>query len=976
VLNLHTHSHYSRLDGMMTVQQIVERVVELGQDAVAITDHGTVSAHAELYKEAKKAGIKPIMGLETYFCDNITIQTRDSFHLCLYAMNDDGLRDLYEMQSVASDRGFYYKPRVDMALLERFGKNLVATSACMGGIVKKGEEYVVEMARVFPGRFYLELHTNHLEGQHEYNLEIVRLAEKYRLPVLVAVDAHYQRPEDAEIHRGWTSIGKEDTYYPTDDFYLMDEDDARRRLSYLPKQHVDLGIKNQHDIAYKCNITMPFGEKNYPVYDVPDQLEHLKAICRDGWRQKVPKGDDRYKERVLHEFDILAKADYINYFCIAHDLVDWCRQNRIRVGVGRGSVASSLVAYLAGITGIDPVRYDLIFERFCHLERVTNPDVDIDVSYLRRQDVISYLQQRYGTAYQVRTFSRLGERGAVQRAGQILKYQPEMIDKISTNMTNISDIQDEKLRRYTEKLVGLIDKFSIHASAIVLMPDEPYRFFAVEKQGDTLVACFYHEDIADMGVLKQDILGLRTLDILDEAEKVIKDVYGTTIDLYNLPDQDKLAFDALKQGNTSGLFQLESYGMTQLCKKINASEIDDIVHLVALFRPGPRDCGMVDTFIDNKRKGSIKFDHPLLEPILRRTHGIVLYQEQIMQICQVMCGYSLGEGDVLRRIIGKKKLSEMGPAIEKLIAAGVSNGHNQELMRHIADQIVTFANYGFNIAHAAAYGYTAYQTAYVKAHFPLAFWCGRLNAYLGDREDIVSYVAECKGQGIEVLLPDIMKSERGWKVEGESLLAGYACVKNLGENTKINHRTTDIVEFIKNNQHMNKRVVESMILAGMFPGNRGELLYLNEEYRKFLSAQHNCVAMMSEYQQQGKPDRVKFWQDKMQKLIQPKYTGDGAFNNAEGESSVLGFSNEDILGQYVTTGCNGANTLCGEVVSFNSRLDKKKNKMAFVTLRTKQGVRELVMFHRKYREMVVGKVYIVEIENTQIVDLMEARKSA
>ena len=974
--NLHNHSDYSRMDGMMTVKDMVDRAKAMGQTAIGLTDHGTVSGHSELYQAARKAGIKPILGLEAYFTDEISIQSNDKFHICLYAMNNAGLRDLYEMQSIANDKGFYRKPRVDFSLLERFGTHLIATSACMGGIIKRSWDHALEMNRIFNGRFYLELHTNHLPGQREYNFDVYDKSQEFDIPLLVAVDAHYLRPENAELHRGWTSIGRDETFYNVDDFYLMDEDDAYDHLNYLPTEAIEEGIANQQVIVDACDVSLPFGEKNYPVFDVPDQLEHLKAICREGWKKKVPKGDKRYGERVLHEFDMLQKADYINYFCIANDLVSWCHKNGIRVGVGRGSVAASLVAYLAGITGIDPVRYDLIFERFCHLERLTNPDVDLDVSYLRRQEVIGYLQARYGTAYQVRSFSRLGEKGAVQKAGQILRYDASEIDMISTQMTSFADIKDAKLRKYAEGLFGLIDKFSIHASAIVLLPEEPYRFFALERQGDLQVTCFYHEDVADMGILKQDILGLRTLDILDEAEQIINDVYHEKVDLYNLPDKDELTFNMLKKGDTSGTFQLESHGMTQLCKQVVPEEIDDLVHLVALFRPGPRDCGMVDTYVSNRRKGSVKYELPLLEPILARTQGVILYQEQIMQICQAMCGYSLGQGDVLRRIIGKKKQGEMEPALEKFIAAGVAQGHDPAVVASVASQIVTFANYGFNVAHAASYGYTSYQTAYIKAHYPLAFWCGRLNAYLGDRPDTVQYVSECKHIGMEILLPDIMKSQRRWTVEGESLRTGYAAVKNLGESTEINERTTDIKEFIKANKHMNKRVVESMIKGGMFPGDRAELLWLNEAYRKYLSDQQGCVAAIADWAAQGKEARVNFWQNKLNNLQSPKYPGGLAHNDSEGESEVLGFSEKDILTQYNTSGCNSTTVLCGEVVSFNSKLDKKKNKMAFVGFRTKTGVQELVMFHRTFKELEVGKVYVVELKQTQIIDSMEARKIA
>ena len=367
--------------------------------------------------------------------------------------------------------------------------------------------------------------------------------------------------------------------------------------------------------------------------------------------------------------------------------------------------------------------------------------------------------------------------------------------------------------------------------------------------------------------------------------------------------------------------------------------------------------------------------HPKLRPILERTYGIIVYQEQVMQIAQALCGYSLGQADVLRRIIGKKKQSEMGPAMERFIRDGVANGVDEETMIEIARQIDTFANYSFNIAHAAAYGYTSYQAAYVKAHFPLAFWCGRLNAYLGDREDTVRYVAECKKSGIEILLPDVMLSDRRWKVEGESLRTGYAAVKNLGENTVINHQTRDLKDFIRFNKHMNKRVVESMVKAGMFGGNRAELLWLNEAYRKYLAQQAYCQEMMVEWLGRGNEKKVSEWRDKLCKVSMPEFPG-GEFDDTAGENEVLGFSNGEILDGFVSSGCNNTTTLCGEVVAFRSRLDKKKNKMAFVMFRTKNGMRELVMFHRNYREMEVGKVYIVELKETQIIDMMEARKVA
>lgn len=628
-VNLHTHDHKgSVLDAIAKPEDIVKRIAELGQTSYAITNHGSTSSLLTHYKLAKKAGLKFIFGVEAYITDDITIKEKfDYQHICLWAKNMEGYKNILKLTTVAYSDGFYYKPRIDWNILMKYKEGLVVGSACLGGILgikdDKGgfdKQKIYDVAKkyydTFQDDFYIELHTNQMPEQLEFNKLLVDISRLLDIHTIATCDAHYVYKKDAKTHKMWIGIDENDenSYYQTDDFYLHSEAEMRSALSYLPEDVVEKSIRNTDEISEKCNVEIKFGEDNFPVFDCGNQVEYVKAICREGWKRKIntriPKSEQgKYLERFLEEMEILEKADYLNMMLIVWDYMKWGQDNGIRFGCGRGSVGASLVAYLMDITKVDPIENDLTFSRFCNLERVTTADIDVDVEQRNRQRVIDYLREKYGYVYQVRTFNALAAKGALQRAGQTLGIRSTVVRELSKKV--IDDLDDIQVTKDNKELIelaksfeGLIANTSVHASAVLVFPKDPTEFCAIERKGDSFLAAYDYHELEELGLAKVDVLGLKNMDIIEDCLQLLKSE-GINIDINHIPLDDKKTSELLCKAETNGVFQVESEMMKGIVRGIQPEGFKDMVAIVALGRPAPLQLGIVDEYI-KKRKEYLK----------------------------------------------------------------------------------------------------------------------------------------------------------------------------------------------------------------------------------------------------------------------------------------------------------------------------------------------------------------------------------
>lgn len=628
-VNLHNHDHKgSVLDAIAKPEDIVKRIAELGQTSYAITNHGSTSSLLTHYKLAKKAGLKFIFGVEAYITDDITIKEKfDYQHICLWAKNMEGYKNILKLTTVAYSDGFYYKPRIDWNVLMKYKEGLVVGSACLGGIlgIKNDEggfdkQKIYDVAKkyreTFQDDFYIELHTNQMPEQLEFNKLLVDISRLLDIHTVATCDAHYVYKKDAKIHKMWIGIDENDenSYYQTDDFYLHSEEEMRSALSYLPEDVVEKSIRNTDEISEKCNVEIKFGEDNFPVFDCSNQVEYVKAICREGWKRKIntriPKSEQgKYLERFLEEMEILEKADYLNMMLIVWDYMKWGQDNGIRFGCGRGSVGASLVAYLMDITKVDPIENDLTFSRFCNLERVTTADIDVDVEQRNRQRVIDYLREKYGYVYQVRTFNALAAKGALQRAGQTLSLRSTVVRELSKKVIDsLDDIQvtkdNKELVELAKSFEGLIANTSVHASAVLVFPKDPTEFCAIERKGDSFLAAYDYHELEELGLAKVDVLGLKNMDIIEDCLQLLKSE-GVNIDINHIPLDDKKTSELLCKAETNGVFQVESEMMKGIVRGIQPEGFKDMVAIVALGRPAPLQLGIVDEYI-KKRKEYLK----------------------------------------------------------------------------------------------------------------------------------------------------------------------------------------------------------------------------------------------------------------------------------------------------------------------------------------------------------------------------------
>lgn len=889
-VHLHLHTAYSLLDGACRIGDLADRVVELGMPAVAMTDHGSLFGAVEFYKTAKEKGIKPILGCEVYIApgsrfDRQSVGIRDSsHHLLLLARDLEGYGNLMRLVSLGHLEGFYYRPRIDRDLLQQHSKGLIGMSACLKGEVPsailgddlaRARRVIGEYRDLFePGEFYLEMMDHGLDDQAKVNRALVKFAGEFGLPLVATNDVHYLRAEHAEAHdillcvQMQKSVADSDRMKYGPNFYLRTADEMERTFAEVPD-----ALRATMEIAEKCNVDLSFDQIRYPVYTVEggeDRGAHLRRIASEGALERYgidldsAPCDDRQKaiqDRLLFELDVIRQTGFESYFLIVWDFIRFARESGIPVGPGRGSGAGSLVAYCLGITNIEPLRYGLLFERFLNPERVSPPDFDIDLCYDRRGEVIQYVRGKYGedSVAQIITFGTLGAKSAVRDVARALGLpfkEGDRIARLIPGELNITlkralEISGELRQAYEREQVtrqvvdvaqtveGLPRNASTHAAGVVI-GDRPLMDLVplARGTGEEIVTQFPMNALVDLGLLKMDFLGLKTLTVVHEAVQLIEQTRGERIDIDSLPMDDKETFDLINRAETVGVFQLESAGMRDLSRRIGVERFEDIIALIALFRPGPMK--MLDDYVRRKRgEVEVVYDHPSLEPVLRETYGVMLYQEQVMQVANVLAGYSLGQADILRRAMSKKKKGEMQSQRRIFLEGCKVKGVDRRVAEKIFDTLARFAEYGFNKSHSAAYAVVCYQTAWLKAHYPVEFLAALMSNETGNTEKIQGLVGEAKGRGIEVLPPDINESGVKFTVRDGGIRFGLAAIKNVGTHAveaMVSAREEgedgpfrSLFDFCSrvDPRAVNRKALESLVRGGAFDslGQRRSQLY-------------------------------------------------------------------------------------------------------------------------------------------------------
>ena len=914
-VHLHVHTEYSLLDGACRIGGMMDRVKELGQSAIAITDHGVMYGCIDFYKAAKEAGIKPIIGCEVYVArrkmsDRVHGIDNDPYHLVLLCENRTGYENLCYIVSQAFTEGFYGKPRVDIDLLRERHEGLIALSACLAGAIPQylleddyasAKEYALTMADIFgEDRFYLELQDHGIDEQRPVNQGVMRLSRETGLPLVVTNDAHYLRKEDATmqdvllcIQTGKTVDDTNRMKFQTEEFYLKSEEELRQLFP-----NCEEAFDNTVKIADMCNLEFVFHEYHLPSFPVPDGYtneRYFRKLCYEGFEERYQDPPQEYIDRLEYEIDVISRMGYVNYYLIVWDFIRYAKDSGIPVGPGRGSGAASIVAYCMHITEVDPMKYSLIFERFLNPERVSMPDFDTDFCQERRGEVIDYVMEKYGADHvaQIATFGTMAARGAIRDVGRALNLSYAETDVVAKAVPNELHItldkaletsaqlkamydEDDRVRNLIDtakSLEGMPRNTSTHAAGVVITADPVCSYVPLSRNDETIVTQYTMTTIEELGLLKMDFLGLRNLTVIEDAQKQIRKI-DPSFDITKVPDDDPATFAMLAEGKTQGVFQLESAGITGVCINMKPTSIEDMTAIVALYRPGPMDS--IPTFIANKldpRK--IRYKTPLLEPILKVTYGCIVYQEQVINIFQTLGGYTMGQADNIRRAISKKKMKIIeenrkvfvygDPA--QNIPGAIAKGVSEAAAQSIYDEIVEFANYAFNKAHAVCYAVVSYQTAYLKCHYPKQYMAALMTSVLDSATKISGYIAECKDMGIPVLPPDINHSDDPFIVEGDAIRFGLGAVKNVGRGlirSMVQKRTEggafrSLEDFLQRmgEGELNKRAVENFIKCGSmdcFGNHRSELLAVYETMmdsvassrKKNLEGQMGLFAMLDD----------------------------------------------------------------------------------------------------------------------------------
>jgi DNA polymerase-3 subunit alpha len=1048
-VHLHNHSHYSLLDGLQKVPGMLDRIQELEMNAVAITDHGTLSGTVEFYKDCKKRGLKPIIGVETYVAprghlDKAGRQDMNPYHLILIAETTAGYHNLIQLVTIAQLDGFYGKPRIDHDLLERYHDGLIALSACAGGEVAsnimdgnlaEAERIALWYDGVFGrGNYFLEIqaHEHQWDVQKTINDAKIALSKKTGIPVVVTADSHYSRHENRDAHETLLCVQTGKTLDDKNrmsmsmDLYLSSPDEIMERFAHVPEAY-----ENTVKIAERCNVELDLGKILIPTFPVPeaglDEKAYLHKLCWQGLAYRyagVPKEDlvhmteskvrklvdTAIVERLDYELGVIAKMGYDGYFLIVADFINWGKNQGIIFGPGRGSATGSIVAYVMNITDLDPIKYDLLFERFLNPDRISMPDIDIDIQDTRRGEVIDYVTEKYGQerVAQIITFGTMAARNAVRDTGRVLGYSYDEVDRLAKlvpqpvqgrhiplavsiglregkkGMTADPDLSREyqtnprakKLIDLAMELEGTIRNNGVHAAGVVIAPAPCVNFLPLQRaQKGIPCTQYYMAYVEELGLLKMDFLGLSNLTVINNALRIIKRVYGVSIDIGQIPLDDPKAYELLSRGDTTGVFQLESAGMKRYLRELKPSRFEDIIAMVALYRPGPMQ--FIDSFIARKHgREEVIYEHPGMEAALGDTYGILVYQEQFMQISKDMCGFTGGQADTLRKAIGKKQLETMRKMKELFIAGMVEkSGVKKEFAEQFWGQLEAFADYCFNKSHSACYGLIAYQTAYLKAHFPAAFMAALMTSDFGNIDRIAIEVAETQRMGIEVLPPDVNESFKEFAVvkDTSNIRFGLSAIKNVGMGAieaLLAAREQDgsfksIEDFAKrvNARECNKKAWESFAKTGAFDalikGDRAQLLFNLDLITSFASkaqknalsgqidifgsmgAEEDAPALRLDVPPHPAGNREQLmWEKDLLGLYLSRHPLDDYNGYLADHCQPIGMITPEADGKLVRVG--------GLITTVRKILTKKGDTMAFVAIEDKTGPTELIVFPKAF----------------------------
>lgn len=926
--HLHVHTEYSLLDGSNKIKEYVSRVKELGMNSAAITDHGVMYGVIDFYKAARAAGIKPILGCEVYVAPGSRFDRELShgddryYHLVLLAENNKGYQNLMKIVSKGFVEGYYYKPRVDMEVLETYHEGIIALSACLAGEVQRylvrglyeeAKETAYKYEKCFgKGNFFLELQDHGIPEQKTVNAGLMRMSQETGIELVATNDVHYTYAEDAEPHdillclqTGKKLSDENRMRYEGGQYFVKSEEEMRELFPYAAQ-----AIDNTQKIADRCQVEIEFGVTKLPHFDVPegyDSWTYLNKLCHEGLVRRYPDKHEELLPKLDYELSVIQKMGYVDYFLIVWDFINYARTHGIPVGPGRGSAAGSLVSYTTGITNIDPIRYNLLFERFLNPERVTMPDIDIDFCYERRSEVIDYVIEKYGKdcVTQIVTFGTLAARGVIRDVGRVMDLPYNFCDTIAKNIPNELNItidkalimnpelrsmyeSDETVKRLIDmakRLEGLPRHTSMHAAGVVISQKAMDEYVPLSRSSDgTITTQFVMTTIEELGLLKMDFLGLRTLTVISDAVKLVEKNHGIKIDVDNIDYDDKKVLDSIGTGRCDGVFQLESAGMKNFMKELKPQSLEDVIAGISLYRPGPMD--FIPKYIKGKNEPeSVTYVCKELEPILEPTYGCIVYQEQVMQIVQNLAGYTMGQADNIRRAMSKKKQYVIDAERQNFVYGNeeqgikgcIANGISEQAANQIYDSMVDFAKYAFNKSHAAAYAVVAYQTAYLKYYYPVEFMAALMTSVIDNTRKVAEYIYSCRQMGIKVLSPDINEGEGRFLATKDGIRYGMYAIKSIGRQVidiilaerEANGKYTTLSDFLSRvaGREVNKRAVENLIKAGAcdgLDGNRQQMLLvyntlidnLNQEKKNSLAGQMSLFDLVSE--EEKKAYEVRF----------------------------------------------------------------------------------------------------------------------
>lgn len=1046
--HLHVHTEYSLLDGASKIPQLVKYAKELGMDSVAITDHGAMYGVVDFYQECKKQGLKPIIGCEVYLTTGSHLEksNRGMYHLILLAETDEGYHNLMKIVSIGQIEGFYYKPRIDKDVLRAHSKGIICLSACVAGEVpvlilqnnlEGARRAIQEYIDIFgKENYFFEIQDHGMEEEHRVTAALKELSKEFGIGLVATNDLHYVRKEDADAQdillciQTTATVDEPDRMrFPNNSFYLKSYDEMEELFGDCPE-----ALSNTAKIADRCNVNMEFGHLLLPEFAVPEGFDaesYLRHLCMEGMKTHYPEAGQEVFDRLNYELDIIHKMGYDSYFLIVWDFIDYCRRHDIPVGPGRGSAAGSVVAYLLRITNIDPLRYHLLFERFLNPERVSMPDIDTDFCYKKREKVLDYVVSRYGKekVAQIITFGTLQARAAVRDVGKALGMSYGDVDDIAKMIPRELGMTLDKAlkasndlhKAYEERpeikqlidlarsVEGLPRNPGTHAAGVIIAPQDLMDYVPLQVGNDTgkaegsIITQYDKDKVENLGLLKMDFLGLRTLTVIGDAIEFIEKTTGERIDIDHIPLDDKKTCEMLRRGDTSCVFQLESAGITKLVVDLAPTSFEDLIPLVALYRPGPLGTGMADDFIAGRHgQRTAKVLHPLVEPILKDTYGVILYQEQVMQITSALAGFTLGQADILRRAMGKKKASELD-AMRSDFVEGAKRLHDisEEVSAEIFALLQHFAGYGFNKSHSVAYALVAYQTAYLKAHWPTEYMAAFLNSVISDGDKLSWYISVCRNAGIKILPPDVNESEEEFSVHQQGAIRfGMGGIKSVGVGAVqeiVRARTEggvfkDLVDFCNrvSMRIVNKRVVENLIRSGAMDGfdaNRAQLLTIMDQAIE----QGSAYQKDAESGQMGLFDDTNVFQINDIKLPPMKELPKALMLQQEKE--LLGFyvsghplsAYENVLRsytplyQFLGENCNLEDgtyvKVAGIISECNLRNTKKGDTMAILTLEDFSGRFAVIVFPQAFQRSVrdIYKDGVVAVEGRYSVDERERK---